>query len=696
MEGLDAVFHPDTVGVVGATDRDGAVGRAVLVNLRAEFAGMVVPINPNRKTVLGQSCYNSVTEAPPVDLLIVAVPPEPALETLRTAGESGVPAAVVLTAGFGETGQTGAAREERLRAIAKEHEMTVLGPNSLGVMNTHHGLNATFGPTLPNPGTVSLLSQSGAFVTAAIEWARDRGIGFNDVVSLGNKAVVDETDLLKYWGGDARTDAVVAYLEGIERGRRFIEVAKRMSNETPVVVLKAGQTEAGARAAASHTGTIAGADRVYDAAFEQAGVVRVDTATALFDVAAGLQSDRPPTADGIAVVTNAGGPGVLASDAVETTVLSLTELTEETQHRLKKGLPDGAGASNPVDVLGDANAARIRRAIEIVATDPGVGMVLVLTAPTAVLSYDRLIDVLSAAHATVDVPLVGCLMGGAPAASAAKTLQASGIPTYADPQDAVESIATLYTTTQDRTTATPGTQPQIPDTETAAQILDEAATERSRLGADAMAVLEAYGIETPASEIVTTPAAATAAAKRIGGSVAMKLVSPDIVHKSDIGGVETSVAPSDAASVYETLKTRGTDSEPEARILGVQVQEQIDTSCGTETIVGAKRDPQFGHVVLFGLGGLFVEIFDDTTVRVGPLDEGDARAMIDQTDAAAVLRGARGRQSADEAVLVDVLLRVSQLVEAHPEIAELDINPLLVTPDRAVALDFRLRIDPTD
>lgn len=694
MTDLASVFHPESVGVVGATDREGAVGRALFVNLTRGYDGMVVPINPNRETVLGQQCYSSVTAAPPVDLLVIAVPPASALEVLEEAGQAGHTAAVVVTAGFGETDETGGSRQHQLETIAADYGMTVIGPNSLGVMNTDHGLNATFGPMLPSAGSVALMSQSGAFVTAAIEWARSRGIGFSDVVSLGNKAVVDETDLLAYWAQDTETDAVVAYLEGIERGRRFIDTAGELTQETPVVVLKAGQTEAGAKAAASHTGTIAGADRVYGAAFEQAGVVRVNTATALFDVAAGVQSGRTPTGTGVAVVTNAGGPGVLATDAIGTTALSLAALDEDTKATLKQALPEGAGRNNPVDILGDGDASRMRRALEIVAADPNVETLLALTAPTAVLSYDRLVEALAGVHAAIDIPLVGCLMGGASAASAAKALQAAGVPTYADPHQAVESIGTLYTTLHGHDRPAPESTRAAPTGESVTGLLSDVTA--GYVGAEAMDMLAAYGINTPNGAVVTAPEAATTVAERIGGPVVLKLVSPDIVHKSDVGGVETDVSPAEAATVYTTLRERAKTVAPDAQVAGIHVQEQIDTTTGTETIIGTKRDPQFGQVVLFGLGGIFVEVFDDTALRVGPLTEADARAMIDATDAGTLIRGARGQPPGDEEALIEALLRVSQLVEDYPQISELDINPLLVTPDGATALDLRLRVDPTD
>lgn len=694
MTDLASVFHPESIGVVGATDREGAVGRALFVNLTSGYDGTVVPINPKRETVLGQRCYPSVTAAPPLDLLVIAVPPGPALDVLEEAGQAGHTAAVVITAGFGETDEAGGSRQHRLETIAAEYGMTVIGPNSLGVMNTDHGLNATFGPMLPSAGSVALMSQSGAFVTAAIEWARSRGIGFSDVVSLGNKAVVDETDLLAYWAQDTETDAVVAYLEGIERGRAFIDTAGKLTRETPVVVLKAGQTEAGAQAAASHTGTIAGADRVYEAAFEQAGVVRVETATALFDVAAGVQSGRTPTGTGVAVVTNAGGPGVLAADAIGSTELSLTTLTDETKATLSDTLPDGADFDNPVDILGDGDAARMRRALEIVAADPGVGTVLAVTAPTAVLAYDRLVEALAGVHAAVDIPIVGCLMGGAGATSAAKALQAAGVPTYADPHQAIESLGTLHTTMQGHDHPSPQPTEILPNDEMVPPLVSDG--DGGYVGAEAMDLLTAYGIDTPASTIVTDSAEAAAAAEQIGGPVVLKLISPDIVHKSDVGGVETNVLPTEAATVYETLQERATAVDPDAQIVGIQVQDQVDTTTGTETIVGTKRDPQFGQVVLFGLGGIFVEVFDDTVVRVGPLTEADARAMIDATDAGTLLRGVRGQEPADDEALIDTLLRVSQLVEEYPQISELDINPLLVTPDGATALDLRLRVDPVE
>jgi len=688
MVDLEALFRPASVAVVGATDREGSVGRAIFENL-AGFGGDVVAVNPNRETVLGRVCYPSLAAAPPVELAVIAIPAEAAVEAVREAAETGVEAVVVITAGFAETGAAGLNRERALAAVAAEHDLALVGPNSLGIASTPVGLDATFGPAAVPPGSVSLVSQSGAFVTAAVARARTRGFGFRDVVSLGNAVCLDETDLLARWADDPGTDAVIAYLEGIDRGRAFVETARRVAAETPVAVLKAGRSDAGSRAAASHTGSLAGSDRAYEAAFGQAGVLRAESADELFDAAAALSGLPELGGTGVAVVTNAGGPGVLAADAIDDAALELAEFTDGTVERYRELLPTRATAHNPVDVIGDADAERIASALEIGLGDPNVGAGLVVAAPTAVLSFDALAAAVASVSQRADCPIVACLMTDADA----RELTAAGIPSFFDPARAVRSLNILARA------RSPGRVPDPPafdvDRRRAATILEQAADRPgNRLGVEAMGLLEAYGIPTPEAALVSTPAEAAAAADRIGGPVAMKAVSPEIVHKSDVGAVRTGIAPDRAAEVYEALVTRVRTHRPSATLLGVQVQEQLDLTDRTETIVGTTRDPQFGQLVVFGLGGIFVEVLEDTTLRVGPIDRDEAREMLAEIRAAPLLRGARGRPPADEAALVEAICRLSRLVEDFPEIAELDINPLVAGPDGVQAIDLRLTVDP--
>ena len=693
MVTVSDVFDAERVAVVGATERDGSVGAAVMRNLRDDFAGEILPVNPNAERVFGLPCVDGVGETD-ADLAVVVIPPDIALETVEAAGKAGIENLVVITAGFGETAGDGVERERRLQELAETYELDVVGPNSLGVVSTPSGLNATFSPSNADPGRMSFMSQSGALITAILEWSRERNLGFKDIVSLGNKAVLDETDFVEAWGDDPDTDVVLGYLEGIDDGGRFVETARDVTLKTPVVVLKSGRTRAGAKAASSHTGAIAGSEAAAEAGLEKAGVIRADSTEELFDFGAMLAGQPLPESDGVAVVTNAGGPGVLATDAIGGSGLELAAFDPDTRDRLRDALPSTANTANPVDVIGDAPATRFRDALEAVLADPSVGSAVVIACPTAVLSFDRLAGVLAEISEREKRPLAVCLMGGASVEGPAETLSTAGIPTYFDPGRAVRGLDALeqYRTIRNRTHEPP--ESFDVDREAARSILERVETQGdNRLGIEAMGLLDAYGIETPAGEVVESPSAAKSVAERIGGAVVMKIVSPDILHKTDIGGVAVGVEPDDVEDTYESLVARARSYQPDARLLGVQVQELIDTDDGVETIVGMNRDPQFGPLVLFGLGGVFVEVLEDTTVRLAPVSKPEAVSMIDDIDSKPLLRGARGRTPVDEAAIVETIQRLSQLVIDFPAIVELDINPLVATADGVVAIDIRLTVD---
>lgn len=695
MGKLSAMFAPSAIAVVGATDREGSVGRAILANLQADFDGNVIPVNPNRESVLGAACYPNLREAPAVDVSIVVVPPGAVIDAVRECGEVGVENVVVITAGFGETGSDGAARERELQSVAEEYDLNLVGPNSLGIMNTEVDMNATFGPEEPLPGSVSFMSQSGAFITAVLDWANDQGIGFKDVVSLGNKAVLDETDFIREWGEDPETDVIIGYLEGIDNGREFIDAAREVTDDTPIVLVKSGRTDAGAQAASSHTGTIAGSEEAYEAGLEQAGVLRVDTVEEMFDYARALSGMPVPEHDDVAVITNAGGPGVMATDAIGDASLDLASFSDETLERYRAELPDEANIYNPVDVIGDAPVERFELALEAALSDDQVGAAIALSAPTAVLPYEELAEVIGRLQAKYEKPVAGCLMGGEQAEIGAEALREYGIPNYFDPARAVRSLDALasFRRVSGHEFEEPTTFEDV-DRERAREILERAKEgDDNRLGVEAMGLLDAYGVPTPDGEIVDDPSDATAVAEQIDGPVVMKIVSPDILHKSDIGGVKVGVADDDVYDAYEDLVARARNYQPNATILGVQVQEMVDLDDTTETIVGMTRDPQFGPLLLFGLGGIFVEVLEDTTVRVGPVSETEATEMVDEIQAAPLLRGARGRSQADEDAIVEAIQRLSQLVEEFPAILELDINPLVAGPDGAQAIDVRLTVD---
>jgi acetyltransferase len=694
MGELSRLFAPDRVAVVGASDEEGTVGYAVTSNLLGSFEGEVVAVNPNRESVLGLSCHDSVADVGAVDVVVVAVPAGIAVEVLREAAKVGIENVVVITAGFSEAGAEGSARERELTRIARAHDLNLVGPNSLGILNTGVGLNATFGPLDPDPGGISFMSQSGAFITAVLDWAADRNLGFKDIVSLGNKAVLDESDFVREWGDDPETDVILGYLEDVSDGPAFIEAAREVTEDTPVVVVKSGRTDEGASAAASHTGAIAGSDEAYDAAFEQSGIVRVHTVQELFDFASILAGQPLPDGDSVAIVTNAGGPGVMTTDAVGDSRLDLAEFTDETLATLSEDLPEEANIYNPVDIIGDAPVERFEATIDTVLADDTVEMAIVLSCPTATLSFDDLAAATVRLRSEHGTPLVATLMGGSSTESAAATLSDAGIPTYFDPARAVHSLEALaqYATIREQEYASPTTFDV--DRERAREILERAAERGdTRLGVESMELLDAYGIPTPEGEVVSDPAAAVEVAEAIDGPVAMKIVSPAISHKSDIGGVEVGVKQSAVRSTYGNIVSRARNYQPDAPIVGVQVQEMVDLDAGTETIVGVNRDPQFGPLVMFGLGGIFVEIMEDTSFRVAPVSEPEVREMLGEIRAAPLLHGARGRTPADVDALVTVIQRVSQLVTDFPAITELDVNPVVAMPDGVAAVDLRLTLD---
>jgi acetyl coenzyme A synthetase (ADP forming)-like protein len=694
MGNLETLFSPERVAVIGATESEGSVGRAIMENLLDGYGGEILPVNPNAEEVFGLSAFDSVLDAPTADLAVVVVPPSIVIDSLREAGRAGITEVAVITAGFGESGSEGASREQQLKEIADEYDMNLVGPNCLGVVSTPVGMNATFSPQSALEGSISFMSQSGAFITAVLDWASDRNMGFKDVVSVGNKAVLDESDFIEFWGDDPDTDVILGYLEDIDDGREFIDSARKVTEDTPIVVVKSGRTEAGASAAASHTGAIAGSERAYEAGLQQAGVIRAESVQELFDYASILEGQPLPDGGEIAIVTNAGGPGVMSTDAVGDSGLQMASFTDETLEELEESMPGEANIFNPVDVLGDAPTERYADALDVVLEDPNVGSVIVVACPTAVMDFEKLANVIVEKQREYDTPIAASLMGGDSARDAEEILDEVGVPSYFDPARGVKSLDALREYSEIRENEYGSATDFDVDRERAREILERTKErETNKLGIEAMDLLDAYGIPTPEGAIVTDKQDAVEAAKEIEGNVVMKIVSPDILHKSDIGGVEVNVPAEEAASTYEDLISRARNYQPDANLLGVQVQEMADLDAGTETIVGMNRDPQFGPLVMFGLGGIFVEVLEDATFRVAPVSEDEASQMIDEIDSAPLLRGARGRDPVDEDAVVETVQRLSQLVTDFPAILELDINPLVAGPDGVEAVDIRATID---
>jgi acetyltransferase len=555
-------------------------------------------------------------------------------------------------------------------------------------------MNATFGPDNALPGRMSFMSQSGAFITAVLDWANDQGIGFKDVVSLGNKAVLDEADFVSEWGDDPETDVIIGYLEGIENGRAFIDTTREVTQDTPVVLVKSGRTDAGAQAASSHTGTLAGSEQAYETGLDQAGVIRADSVQELFDAARVLESQPLPENDQVAIITNAGGPGVMSTDAVGDSRLGMASFSDETLDTFSESLPEEGNIYNPVDIVGDADNDRFREALDVALGDENVGCALVLSCPTAVLDYEQLARDTVTLQKEHGKPVAACFMGGARVDEAADVLEEAGIPNYFDPARAIEGLDALVRFEEIANREYDEPTAFDVDREAAREILDRAVErDEPRMGVEAMDLLDAYGIPTPEGGIATDPTEALNLAESIEGDVVLKIVSPDILHKSDIGGVRVGVPNEKVYDAYEDLVTRARNYQPDAEILGVQVQEMVDLDSGVETIVGMNRDPQFGPLMMFGLGGIFVEVLEDTTFRVAPVTETEAREMTGEINAAPLLRGARGRDPVDVDAVAETVQRLSQLVTDFPAILELDINPLVAMPDGAQAVDVRLTVD---
>jgi len=698
MNDLSKLFTPSAVAVVGASRQPDKVGYGVLKNLLdCGFEGAVYPVNPKADEILGLRCYPSVRAIPgAVDLAVIVIPSKFVVPVMKECAAKGVGAAVVISAGFREAGEAGAALERDLLAVCREAGIRMVGPNCLGVIDTHHRLNASFAAGTPGRGNIAFMSQSGAFGTAILDWAFGARVGFSKFISIGNKADLDESALIEFLADDERTDVIMAYLESVKDGPAFIEAATRAARKKPVVIMKVGTTEAGARAASSHTGALAGSEVALRAALHKCGVLRADTVERFFDyaVAFGLQGGiKGPN---IAVVTNAGGPGVVITDAVERCPLAMARLAPATEEALRRLLPPAANVHNPVDVLGDAGPDRYEAALRQVIADDGVDGLIVLITPQTMTDVPNTARVISTAAAATEKPVMACLMGGERMEEGADMLIRDGVPTFPFPERAVEPLAAMYAFHRRRNApALPPVTFEV-DRDAARAVLDEAlAARREELGeVEARRVVTAYGFRVPRSVAAADADAAAAAAAEIGYPVVLKISSPDILHKSDIGGVKVGLADEAAVrAAFDEILQAARAHRPGADLRGVLVQEMI--SGGKEIILGMNRDPQFGPLIMFGLGGIYVEALHDVAFRLAPLAEAEARGMIEEVRSAVLLKGVRGEAPSDVDAVVAGLCRLSQLVCDFPQIAELDINPLVVfEPGRgAVAVDARLRLE---
>jgi acetyltransferase len=698
---LDVFFSPKNVAVIGATENANSVGRTVLWNLvTSPFGGTVYPVNPKRPSVLGIRAYKSVSEIPEaVDLVVVVTPPPSIPGIIRECGENGVRGAVVISAGFKEIGPEGAALERQLLVEAQKANVRVIGPNCLGVMSPLSGLNATFATTIARPGSVGFISQSGALCTAVLDWSLKEMVGFSAFISVGSMVDVGWGDLIYYLGNDPKTRSIVIYMESIGNARAFLSAAREVALNKPIIVIKPGRSAAAAKAAASHTGSLTGSDEVLEAAFRRCGVLRVNNVADLFYMAEVLSKQPSPKGPRLTIVTNAGGPGVLATDALIMGGGELAELTPETMEAYNAVLPSTWSHNNPVDIIGDASPERYAKALEIAASDPGSDGMLVILTPQAMTDPTRIAEQLKPLAKQEGKPVLASWMGGVDVAAGEEILNRANIPTFPYPDTAARAFNYMwqYSYNLKGLYETPSLREDssewMPDRQAVEAIIAKSRGEgRSILTEfESKQVLAAYGIPVAQTIIAATAGEAVKAAGEIGYPIVLKLYSETITHKTDVGGVQLNLRDAEAVErAFNAIQASVAAKVGAQHFQGVTVQPMIQLKDAYELILGSSLDPQFGPVLLFGTGGQLVEVFKDRALALPPLNSTLARRMMEQTKIYKALKGVRGRKPVDIGALESLLVRFSALVAEQRWIKEIDINPLLASPDGLVALDARV------
>jgi len=710
MDRLDAIFSPQSVAVVGASKTPGKVGHDIFANiLRGNYTGTLYPVNPSAKSVLSVKAYPNILDIPDqVELAIIILPPKIALEAVHQAVEKKIKGIVIVSAGFREVGKEGLQVENQIVSICKEAGIRLVGPNCLGVINPNPlvSLNASFSTHMPKPGNISFISQSGALCTAVLDFAADRDFGFSKFISIGNKADVDELDILRYLHQDLDTEVIMLYLEELRRGPEFIEEVKHITSgnrPTPILAIKSGRTSAGAMAAASHTGAIAGTEAVYDAIFTQSGIIRADSIDDLFNfanaftfkkqTALGKIHRKIPSGNRVAIITNAGGPGIVATDMTVSSGLKLASFSNDTIRSLANHLPQTANLKNPVDVIGDASFERYESALEAVIKDEGVDGALVILTPQSMT------DTLGTAEAIVRIinrttkPVLCCFMGIFDVSAGVKYLQERGVPVYRFPEDAAKAFGALFNYSQwlNRDKLPPFTLKH--DTRKANDIIQRCLKdEKYYLGElDGLDILKCYGFSVLPTYLAKDQKEAQDIAAKIGYPVVLKIVSPQIIHKSDAGGVVAGIDNKEEIKhAFSEIVANAKQFNPKAQIDGVLVQKMAES--GQEAILGMNRYPVFGPLLMFGFGGIFVEVFQDVSFRLAPIGRTSARKMIRSIKGYKMFQGFRGKPRRDVEHLEKLLISLSDMVTQHPEIIEMDINPLFVHEEGRGATVADLRI----
>ena len=696
---LDAVFCPKSVAVLGVTATPDTVPYDIFHNiLSSGYRGTVYPVAPGKRSICAVQAHRYVLDIEDqVDQAVIVFPANVVDRALEQCGKKGIKSAIVISAGFREVGPQGVQREQRLKDICAEYGIAMIGPNCLGVINTDPEvrLNASFARKMPAAGRIAFLSQSGALCTAVLDYAREKQIGFSKFVSFGNKAGVTEIELFDYLHHDPQTDVILLYLEELRDGRGLIEAAQRVTrgdNAKPILAIKSGRTPQGADAAASHTGSLAGEDAVCDAVFREAGIIRVNSIEEMFNAAVLYTYQPLPAGNRLGIVTNAGGPGVMATDAAIRCGLSIPRLSTKTMGKMRRALPATANLKNPVDVIGDARADRYTAALEAVLEDPDIDQTLVILTPQSMTDIESIARGICKFHETATKPIACSFMGAADVGPGIRLLQDAHIPHYILPEWACEAMAYVQDIRQWRQQPMVAFEPLPVDRQAAGAIIEH--SESGYLDEDrALAVLEAYGIPVPKYKLCRTPDEAVAFAETIGYPAVLRVVSPQIIHKSEVQGIALDLDDAEAVrGAFERMQRHLANVAPDAEIRGMLVRHMIPS--GYELILGAKRDPAFGPTLMFGLGGIYVELFSDVTFGLAPIDLATAGRMIRQVKAFKLLEGARGKPPADVKSIEELLVRLGQLTTDFHRIAELDINPLIARPapnGNSVA-DVRIRL----
>ncbi len=692
---LKRLFNPESVAIVGASTHEGKIGHILVKNLLTyDYPGKIFPINPKASEILGLKAYSSLKNIPErVDLAIIAVKPVDVLETIKICGEKNIEAAIVISAGFKETGPKGARLEQELKKLAKENGVRILGPNCLGLIDTHSKLNASFATGMPEQGEIGFFSQSGAMCVAILDWALGEKIGFSKFISLGNKTDISEIDMLIALGEDKNTKVILGYLEGVENGPAFIQVAQEVSKKKPIVIIKAGVTSAGAKAVSSHTGSLAGSESAYQAAFKQSGVIRAKTINELFNYALAFVNQPLPKGPRVAILTNSGGPGIVAADACDQSALQLVRLNSETAEKLRSFLPPVASFVNPIDIIGDAHFDRYDQALKVLLEASNVDAVIVILTPTATIEIKETAKVVVKHAQKTNKPILCSFMGKMEVEKGVRYLKKHGIPNYLCPEDAVMVLEKMWQR-QHWLSQPLSTYFQIQADRARVRYLLEMAKRQGRFHlteTEAREILKAYGFSLPQTRLARTKEDAVEAAKNIGFPVVLKIVSPDISHKTDVGGVILKLeTPQAVKEAFTEIMLRVKEKSPKAAIYGISVQEMIQGA--KETIIGFTRDPQFGPLLMFGLGGIYVEILKDVSFRIAPIGKREALEMIREIKTYPLLRGIRGEPPTDVSALVEGILALNQMALDFPEIIEAEINPFLVRTKGSTAVDARLTI----